>query len=634
MSEPVQERQAIRFGSYTLDVPAGELHKNGTKVRLPEQPFQILLLLLERSGEVVTREELRQRLWSSDTFVDFETGLNSAVKKLRDVLGDSAEKPRFVETIPRRGYRFIYPLNNGEAALAVPAAPRFRLRLAVAGTAGLLLLALVASIPSVRDRLLGRRVSGKSMRVAVLPLKNLSGDSEQEYFAAGMTEMLITELGRISSLQVTSHQSVLAYTQSSKPLPQIARELGVDAVVEGTVQRVGDRVRVTINFVQAQPENHLIAQSYDKDARDIFEVQEDVARAIAGAVRVNLPARATPSLPARQVSPEAMEAYLHGRYLLAKGREADRDQARVYFQQAIEMDPRFARPYAALAVMYAHGGAIRAGGTGEAHGLTRQWAEKALQLDDSLAEAHAALAWLSGSDWDFKTAEKEYKRAIELNPSEAVAHAWYAQFLGATKRYSESFAQAEIVLQLAPGSPSLVSHAVEPYLMGGRVDDAMAHFREVLELQPDYWAAHHFLGRGYYMKGMYPEAVAEGEAAVRFGGAVPNDLSFLASAYAKAGQREKALKILHDLENPPRGQRIGEPPIAAVYAVLGEKEKALALLENAYNAHRPGLIWVDDSPLFDSLRPDPRFQDILRRVGLPQDKLTAASASPLVGNKQ
>ncbi len=628
MSEPVHSPRAIRFGPYTLDLSAGELHKNDTKIRLPEQPFQILQLLLQRAGEVVTREELRQRLWSDDTFVDFETGLNSAVKKLRDVLGDSADAPRFIETLPRRGYRFMYPVNS-EAAITGPVATGLRKWLVGGVAAGLLILALILSIPGVRDRLLGRRVSGKSLRVAVLPLKNLSGDPQQDYFAAGMTEMLITELGTIPALQVTSHQSVLSYANSTEPLPQIARELGVDGLLEGSVQRAGDRVRVTVNFVQVQPENHILAKSYPKDARDIFEVQGEVARDIAAAIRVHLPPRPALSPPARQIAPEAMEAFLQGTYLLAKGGDSDREQAGVYLQKAIEIDPAFARPYAALALMYSHGGAVRAGGSGAGRKPTRQWAEKALQLDDSLAEAHAALAWLSISDWDFPRAEREFKRAIELNPSLAQARAWYAQFLGIMNRYPEAFAQAEVALRLAPGAANTVSHAVEPYFSGGRVDDAIAHWRDIIELHPDYSWAHYFLALGYMKKGMHREAVAEAEETIRVSERSLLNLSLLASTYAKASDREKSLKVLHELEAQLRQRGGGnEGAVARVYAALGENEKALALLEQAYSKHRPGLAFMNIWPQLDSLRSDPRFHDLLRRIGLPPESLPPPAANP------
>ncbi len=603
----------VRFGTYEADLRAGELRKSGRRVKLQEQPFQILCALLENRGEVVTREELRQKLWPADTFVDFDDSLNTAVKKLRDTLGDSADNPKFIETLPKRGYRFIYPV-NGEAAIAPP---RVAWPWIVGGAAALLAVALAVSIPSLSDRVLGRRIPGKTLRLAVLPLKNLSGDPEQDYFAAGMTEMLITELGRIGALQVTSHQSVLGYTQSSKPLPQIARELNVDAMLEGTVQRAGHRVRVTVNFVQAQPENHLLAQSYERDSRSVFEVQEEVARAIAGAIRVHLPERGAPDTSARAIAPEASDAYLRGTYLLARGRDSDRDQARVYFQRAIEIDPSFARPYAALALMYAHGGAVRAGGGGEGRKLTRQWAEKALQLDDSLAEAHAALGWLSISDWDFPNAEHELKRAIELNPSLAIAHTWYAQFLGIMKRYPEAFAQAELVLQIAPGSPEASSHAVEPYLQGGRVDEAIKQWRSIAQLQPDYWVPHFFLGQAYFKKGMYREAVAEAKESVGLSQRAVPSLSLLASAYAKVGEREKALQLVHDLETGVETRSRPGIAVARVYAALGDNDKALAALESMYKDRRAALPFVNEYPEFEPLHDDPRYKDLLRRIGLP-----------------
>ena len=413
----------LRFGVFELDPKAGELRKNGRKLRIEGQPLQILALLLEKPGEIVYREELKRRLWSQETFVDFEHGINTGIRRLRDALDDSAETPRFIETVPRRGYRFIYPVNGGAASHTTsvsghsPPLTRSTNKRLVALTVAAIALAmgLVVSVPAVRDRLLGR-MSGKTLSVAVLPLRNLSGDPQQDYFADGMTEMLITELGSHSSLQVLSHQSVFSYAGSTKKLPEIADDLGVDAVIEGTVQRLGSRVRVTVNFVQARPEGHLLAKSFEKELPDVFQVQEEIARAIADALHVP-PPQAASSAPTHPVPGEATDAYLRGTSLLARGRETDREQARADFLKAIEIDPSFARPYAALAVMYSHGGAARGGTPGSGLQVTHAWAIKALQLDGSLSDAHAALGWVSLSEWDFKKAEQEFQRAIELNPS-------------------------------------------------------------------------------------------------------------------------------------------------------------------------------------------------------------------------
>lgn len=605
----------VRFGVFEVDLHAGELRKNGAKVRLEGQPFQILALLLQRPDHLVTREELRRKLWPADTFVDFEHSINEAVKRLREALGDAADSPRFIETLPRRGYRFIYPINGAAAEVRAPIDWWRRRSIAGALLSALatVLLALVMNVGGLRDRLLGRPPPGKIVRLAVLPLRNLSQDAEQDYFADGVTEMLITELGGVSPLQVTSHQSVLRYAGSTKPLPEIARELGADALLEGTVLRSGNRVRVTVNLIQADPERHLLAQSYDRDVRDIFGVQREVARAIAQEIRFELPESSLRSSGSRRVAPEASEAFLRGVYVLKKSTARHRQQAREYFEKAIEIDPSFARPYAYLAVMYSHGGGLRGTGAAESRALTRQWAEKALQLDPSLAEAHTALAWLALSEGDWNKAEQEFNRAHELNPSYTMAHAYHAQFLGFMGRYPEAFAETEIALRLDPVSPEIVSHAVEPYLEGGRADDAIKQWRAILDLQPDFWAAHWYLGNAYLRNGRYAHGLTEAQEAVRINDGVASK-SLLACVYAKAGRRNEAIKILHDL--PARSRM----RIASVYVALGENDKALELLEKEYEEHQSGLFYVNANPLLQPLRSDARFQDLVRRIGLPAAK--------------
>ncbi|MGB2898244.1 MAG: tetratricopeptide repeat protein, partial [Candidatus Acidiferrum sp.] len=523
MTQPLQSRRIVRFGPFEVDAQAGELHKQGRKARLQEQPFQILLLLLERPGEVVTREEFRQKLWSADTFVDFEAGLNTAVKKLRDALEDLADQPRFIETLPRRGYRFIYPVDGRPIVTELPRLSAWWRERRVAGLlalAALLVAVLAANVGGMRDRLLGRPRAGEITSIAVLPLRNLTGDPEQDYFAEGMTEALITELGRFSLLQVPSHQSIRRYSRTEKPLPEIARELKVGALIEGTVLRSGNRVRVTINFVQATPERHLWSESYERDLRDVIAVQGDVTRAVAGQIRFKL----TPDQQAhfarfRPVDPEANEAYLRGGYHFRKGTDADRAKAHEYFEKAIEKDPNFALAYASLAVLRAHGGFFRAGaGPLDAHTQTREWAKKALELDDTLAEAHAALGWIEMADWNWSGAEQEFKRAIELNPNLPVARTWYSQFLSYMRRFEESLYQAEIARRLDPVSPDTNVHSAETYLNAGRVDEAIESYRKVVELEPNYYVAHHSLAQAYIEKGLYQQAIEELEKAMALGG--------------------------------------------------------------------------------------------------------------------
>jgi TolB-like protein/DNA-binding winged helix-turn-helix (wHTH) protein/Flp pilus assembly protein TadD len=624
--------RVIRFGVFEVDLRASELRKNGIRAKLEGQPFQILALLLARPGELVTREELKQKLWPTDTFVDFEHSINTAVKRLREALGDSAETPRFIETLPRRGYRFIYPI-DGSSASAEVSLPSARWRLHAAAGLGLLavLAALVASnVGGLRDRLLVGSVAGRVTSIAVLPLKNLSNDPEQDYFAEGMTEMLITELGKLSALQVKSHQSVIQYRDSNKSAPEIARELNVDALLEGTVSRSGNKLRITTNFILAEPEQHLLSEIYEDDLADIFSVQAKVARDVANRIQVKLTPQQQARLASSQpASPAANEAYLQGLYHQRKGTQAERLKAKELYDKAIQIDPSFALAYAQEAILFAHGGLASAGGSLDARALTRQLAAKALELDDSLAEAHAALAWSELTDWDWKGAESEFKRAIELNPSYPTARTWYAQFLGGQRRFTEAFDQAQAVLRLDPASPDHVLHAVIPYWEGGRIDEAMAHWQKIVDLEPNYHWAHNFLGRAYIKKGRYQEAIAELEKSLAIGGGNDAaDLGVLAHAYAKAGRKEDALKIIRELEGrAAKRQRPMPYPLAIAYTGLGDKEKAFARLEMGYEQRGGALFAVNSEPLLEDLREDPRFQDLMRRIGLPLESISPPSAS-------
>jgi len=632
MTQPLRSRRIVRFGPFEVDAQAGELHKQGHKTRLQEQPFQILLLLLERPGEVVTREELRQKLWSADTFVDFEAGLNTAVKKLRDALEDLADQPRFIETLPRRGYRFIFPVVGEPIAADVPQPAAWRRARWVVGSLGIVAMLgilLTANVGGLRERVLGARNVGPIDSVAVLPCKNLTGDPGQDFLADGLTDVLTTHLAQVKSLTVPSVTSSMYFKGEHKKLSEIARELRVQAMVEPSVQRSGrGGLLVNLQLIHVSTDRHLWARSYEVDPKNVQALLPAVAREILEAMNAQVTLEEKSRLSSsRETTPEANEAYLRGRYHFTKGTDADRAKAHEYFEKAIEKDPNFALAYASLAVLRAHGGFFRAGaGPLEAHTQTREWARRALELDDTLAEAHAALAWIEMTDWNWMGAEQEFRRAIELNPNLPVARTWYAQFLSCMRRFEESLAQAEIARRLDPVSPDTSVHSAEPYLNAGRVDEAIESYRKVLELEPNYHIAHHNLARAYIEKKMYQQAIEELEKAMALGGRDPLSLGVLAHAYGKAGRRQEALKLVNELLHPSKGERVPLRALAIAYSGLGDKDKAFAVLETAFERKGGALFELNSQPLYAPLRSDPRFSDLARRIGLPPESLP-----PVVG---
>ncbi len=516
--------------------------------------------------------------------------------------------------------------NDGRTRLEVMerAAAGRRRRVMWGATAGLLLLGLGPglNVGGLRDLLVGRPVAGEITSVAVLPLKNLSGDPAQDYFAEGMTEALITELGKISSLQVLSYQSVIGYRQTAKPLPEIARELKVDALLEGAALRSGDRVRITANLVQATPERHLWAETYEFDQREVLAVQGKVARNVASQIRVKLTpqeqARLTSSRP---VDPKAYEAYLLGRAYFYKTRTpTSLARAKEHLEKAIGRDPGYAPAYASLAELYiaTSGRGVLTRGPGDARLQARQWAEKALKLDDTLAEAHTALARVAQQEWDWAGAEREYRRAIELNPSYPLARIWYALYLDGMQRFEEAVAQAESAQQLDPASALINTWAGAAYFYAGRAEEAMASWQKALELDPGYSDASIVLARTYVTKGMYQRAIAELQKALILNARDSFILGALAHAYARAGRREEALKIVGELKRIET-DRGSIPTFSFIWAYAGlqDKNQAFAWLERSYKERRDRMVWLNVDPLLDPLRSDPRFHDLVRRVGLP-----------------
>jgi TolB-like protein/Tfp pilus assembly protein PilF len=453
----------------------------------------------------------------------------------------------------------------------------------------------------------------------VLPLKNVSGDPQQDFFAEGMTEALITELGKIGALRVLSYQSLISYRQTAKPLGQIARELNVGTFLEGSVFHSGERVRITANLIQASPERHLWAESYEFNLRDVLAVQGEVARDIARRIRVNVTAGEQVRLTtSRRVDSEAYEAYLLGRAHLTKTpTQTSWTKAKEYFEKAIDKDPGYAPAYAALAQLYIHHRGITRK-SGEARHQARLWGEKALKLDETLAEGHAVLGRAAQQDWDWADAEREFRRALELNPSHATARIWYAMYLYGMQRFEDAVVQAKRAQQLDPVSPHVNTWAGGAYFAAGRVEEAIASARKALEVDATYFDGSLVLGRIHVTQGKYDEAIAELQQGLALNKGQQLLLGALAHAYARAGQREKALGVVEEL-NRIEVEQTGYTPFGLIwaYAGLGDNERAFTLLEKAYQEVYGRMVWLNVDPLLEPLSSDPRFRDLARRVGLP-----------------
>jgi TolB-like protein/DNA-binding winged helix-turn-helix (wHTH) protein/Tfp pilus assembly protein PilF len=621
----------LRFGVFEVDLRTGQLTSRGSRIRLQGQPFQVLAALLERPGELITREELRSRIWPK-TIVDFDHGLNKAISKIRDALGDSGESPRFVETVARRGYRFladVVPVEGiGVAPQAAPAevAPlaaahwwAWRPRaLGVAALAGIGLAAVLAA--ALAWFINSRTQSTPRIRsLAVLPLENLSGDAGQEYFADGMTDELITRLGQISRLRVISRTSAMTYKGTRKPMPQIANELNVDAVVEGSVLRSGERVRITAQLIQLPADKHIWSESYEGDMRDALALQNRVARTIAEQVRDTLNRQEQAALQAsKTVRPEAYDAYFRGRYFWNKRTGDGLRKAIEYFTLAIEKDPSFAAAYSGLADAYALSGDWEYGilPPQEAFERSNAAAAKALALDDQLAEAHTSRAFaLDLYAWEWEAAESEYRRALALNPAYATAHQWYAWHLMVIGRTAEGIAELRTAESLDPLSPILTADLADALCIAHLYDDSLRQSRTALELHPNFAVAHYQLGQTLVQMHRYDEAITEFRKAIALAGDNTTFDSNLAHAYAVSGRTEEAMKLLTGLKDRHTGQSPTDASVALIYVGLGDDDQAMAWLEKAYQARfNPSILL---RPAFDPLRADRRFRDLRARIGLP-----------------
>ncbi len=636
MPDATQASAVRRFGAFEINLQAGELRKRGMRLRLSGQPFQVLAVLVEHAGNVVTREELHSKLWLSDTFVDFDHGLNNAIARIREVLDDSSETPRYVETIPRRGYRFIAPVadvrqvtesaSSAESTVSpapkiacpdapspsvVTAAKRFpsrRLQMWLGGVAVLGVAALLF--------VLYRGKSAKGWRgpaitsLAVLPLSNLSGDPEQEYFADGMTEALIAELGKISAPRIISRQSIMQYKGSKKGLSEIARELNVDAVLEGTVERSGDRVRVLVRLDQVSPEGQLWSNQYNRDIRDLLRLQDEIARAVTDEIQVRLtPDERIHLASSRPVDPEAHDDFLQAEFLVNKRNERDLQAGITYFKKAIENDPAYARAYAGLAwalVNLAHLGTHR---TKDILPQARAAAGKALELDPSMDEAHVSRAMVLLLEWNWFEAEKEHRLALTLAPNSWEAHRSYAWYLMNLGRFDEARAQTKYAEELDPVSPLSRSLLAYVDLLSGQTDLAIEEFKN------SDWDLG--LGFAYGVKKMYPDADAAFQRVASQWGREPVVVANLAWVYGLAGRKHDAQKLIDELNEVARHRYVAPALFMNAYLGLGDKDAALTWMERGIEEHDPGLIGSRVYPILDPLRSEPRFQAALRRMNFP-----------------
>jgi len=569
----------VAFGPFSLDLTTGELRKSGTTIRLEPQPASVLCLLVSKAGKLIPREDIRRRLWGESTFVDYDTGVDYCVSRIRSVLCDQARAPRYIETLRGRGYRFIAPVQR-ERPFAEPT-------------------------------------------LAVLPFANLNGDSARQYFADGVTDALITELGRIRAVRVISRQSVLHLKGSSRKLDEIARDLGVDGVVEGAALHEGNRVRVTAQLILTEPERHIWAQSYDCDMSAVLATQRDAARAIAECVATALrPAGTAPRAAIAAgpeggpVTPDIVEAYLKGRFLLETASADGLRNALQCFREITVKAPRFAPGLAWHSVCLMALGFFGHAPAREVFPQAKQLALQAVAADDSLSEAHQVLGWMNWLlDWELSAAEQEFRRAIELSPSNPNAHEAYGTLLCCTERHAEAIAEAQCALSLNPTSLLPNQVAAWFYLWACQDARAEAQARRTIEFFPDSLQPHFVLGWATWRQGRSEEAVAAFERAVNLSREALS-LSFLGHVYARLGRRDEAMHLLRELERLAAQHRASPIAFVVLYAGLGDTDAALQWVDTACRLRCEIQYLTAGFPGIDPLRSDPRLADLIGRIGV------------------
>ena len=610
------------FGVFELDPRAGELRKKGMKVRLQGQPVEILVMLLERPGETVTREDLQRKLWPADTFVDFEQGLNNAIKRLRAALDDDPEAPRFVQTLPRRGYRFIGSLHPSRVSGADPSPTRRLgpgLRKTVLGTLAAIIVVsavlLVLGVFGWPNWVFTRNLDPPVHALAVLPLTNLSDDPEQEYFADGMTEALITELARSGSLQVISRTSSMHYKGSHEKLPEIAKELNVDVVVEGTVARSGDSVRIDVQLIQANTDNHLWAHGYERDMGDILQLQDEVARGIAGEIQAELRTERTSPRVLASVNPQAHELYLKGLFYSSKLTKEGLDQGINYFRESLKVQPGSALAYAGIAESYCSLADLEFLSPVEAYEQADQAAKKALQIDDSNAAAHSSLAWVKYEyEWDRVGAEKEFKRALELNPGDPTTRKIHGFFLMRGGRIKEALEELEKARQIDPLSTNINAAFGLAYYFSHQYSQAIQTTLNVLEMDASFEHARRQLIFLYELNGDLNAAIQEQRKSEILYGKTTNHAvhtaDLLDEALARQGPHGYWRRRIELTKHSGAQNAFAR---AELYLHSGDVSQTLHWLDQAVD-DRSVEIDLDKDPQFEGLYGNPHFQEVVRRI--------------------
>ena len=622
----------LRFNDTELDVGRYEIRRNGSLLRLERLPMELLVLLASRQGELVTREEVIERLWGKGVYLDTEQGINTAIRKIRICLRDRPENPKYIQTVVNKGYRFVPPVTILEPLIAVPAqrataaaaspvVPPIAVPVRrsfrglssgpwtlIAGAAMAVMVAL-AAIYIIKTRPTDATAS-KIKSLAVLPFQNLSGDPSQNYFADGITDELITMLAKNSGLRIISRTSVMRYQKVQRPLPDIARELGVEGILEGSVGRFGTRVHINVQLIYAPTDIHVWADSYDRDASDVISLQSEVAQTIAR--QVGLTASAS-SRPPKRLNPEAHDAYLMGRYYWFA---ANYDKSREFFQKAISLQPDYAVAWSGLADSYIGPAVSGEGPTANASAYAEPAAQKALALDDSAAEAHLTMAAVYYFlRWNWAGAERESRRAIEIDPRLAEARHIRSQILRTLERTDEALQEAKEGTELDPfARPGVMALAL---IHARKFDAAISEARLRIEAQPDNAQLHDMLRSAYMHRGMEKETAEQWEVVLQLSGDKEGALA-VHKAFTRGGLEAVHEWQLSRLNEGARKGYVAQLDIAAVYAHLRRKEDALHYLELAYQQREPWLVHIQNMPSFDFLHHEPRYQVIVKKMGLPE----------------